>query len=791
MAIKNKLAVSEAEPTAESAFDVAAENTSVEQQYRDIIENASDIIFTLDLDGRYTSLNRAGEQIIGYTREEALAMHVSDIVAPEYLDRVRQKLEAKREGSLEPTIYEKEIFTKDKRRLTLEVNSRPIIKNNRVAGVLGIARDITARKEQEKAQAESEQRFQAIFHTANIGIAIGDRNASAAESNQAYQQMLGYTAEELRGMTIRDYTHPEDVELNIALHKELIEGKREFYRMEKRYICKDKRLIWGNLTVSLVRCAAGEPLFGVAMVEDITKRKKAEQSLRESEERFRDLVENAKDIIYTHDLTGRYTSINRAGEEIIGYSLEEVLNLSFADVVAPEQIEFARQRLNDKINGVEQAAYELEIVRKDRRRLTVEVNTRLIYENDEPIGVQGIARDITARKNLEEQLRQAQKLEAVGRLAGGIAHDFNNMLTVITSYSDLLLRNLDSADVNRQKVEEIKRAGERSATLTQQLLAFSRRQIMQPQIVDLNRIVSDMSIMLERLIGEDVQLVARLGADLRAVKVDIGQISQVVMNLAVNARDAMPAGGRLTIETKNLTISAIDNNGSLAPGRYVALFIGDTGIGMSDDIQAHIFEPFFTTKPVGKGTGLGLATVYGIVKQSGGSIAVESKLGRGTIFKIYLPQAGQAADLQRTDYAAQIPGGTETILLVEDEDMVRDLTSEVLESCGYKVIAARNGAEALHALTLENQKIDLLLTDVVMPQMSGRELAERIARLDPEVPVLFTSGYTGETISHHGIFADGAGFIQKPFTPDQLARKVRETLKTSNPFKTDVGDSVI
>jgi two-component system, cell cycle sensor histidine kinase and response regulator CckA len=385
-----------------------------------------------------------------------------------------------------------------------------------------------------------------------------------------------------------------------------------------------------------------------------------------------------------------------------------------------------------------------------------------------------------ALRQSEDYLRQSQKMEAVGRLAGGVAHDFNNLMTVIMGRSELLMTGLDEADPLRRNADEIKRTAERAVALTRQLLAFSRKQVLTPKVLDLNVVVANMDRMLRRLIGEDIDLVTVLGPALERVKADPGQIEQVIMNLAINARDAMPSGGKLTIETANVYLdhAYARKHAAVRPGPYVMLSVSDNGTGMDADTQSHIFEPFFTTKDQGKGTGLGLATVYGIVKQSEGYIWVYSEPGWGTSFKMYLPRIADAPEPLEPVPAVAQPRGSETVLLVEDEDGVRELTREILTMNGYTVIAARHGAEALEVCQRHSGEIALILTDVVMPQMSGHELMERIRPLRPSLKVLYMSGYTDKAIVRHGMLTGDIAFLQKPFTPDALARKVREVLDT-------------
>ena len=386
------------------------------------------------------------------------------------------------------------------------------------------------------------------------------------------------------------------------------------------------------------------------------------------------------------------------------------------------------------------------------------------------------------RKNLEEQLVQAQKLEAVGRLAGGIAHDFNNLLTAIIGYAQLALGRLQPDDPLRRRVEEIKKAGDRAASLTRQLLAFSRKQVMQPKVIDLNSVVAELERMLVRMIGEDIEMRTMLQPDLGNVKADPGQMEQVIMNLVLNARDAMPAGGKLTIETANgyLDETYAQQHVAVLPGAYVMLAVSDNGAGIDEETQQHIFEPFFTTKEVGKGTGLGLSTAYGIVKQSGGNIWVYSEPGKGTTFKIYLPRVDEAADEYKHPVATvDLPQGTETILLVEDEEMVLKVARESLMTCGYRVLEATSGKDALLICEQHRETIHLLLTDVVMPEVSGREVANRLLSLHPEMRILYMSGYADNAIVHHGVLDEGTNFIEKPFGPDALALKVRSVLDAS------------
>ncbi len=417
--------------------------------------------------------------------------------------------------------------------------------------------------------------------------------------------------------------------------------------------------------------------------------------------------------------------------------------------------------------------------RKDGRLLTLQLNVRVARDGTGRVEYyETFVRDLTEQRRLQQELVQSQKMEAVGRLAGGIAHDFNNLLTVITSYSDLLLEDLAPSDPKRQDVEQVRHAADGAAALTRQLLAFSRQQVLAPRVVNLSHVVQGVEKMLRRVIGEDVDLVTSLDPDVGAVKADVGQLEQVLMNLAVNARDAMPTGGKLMLETANVEhdVAYAREQEASPVRRFVMLAVSDTGIGMDEATKARIFEPFFTTKEPGKGTGLGLATVYGIVHQSGGFIWVYSEVGRGTTFKIYLPEVDAPVSSTGAAAATELPRGTETVLVAEDSEAVRAVTRQVLERQGYTVLEAPHGNAALALAAAHDGPIHLLLTDVVMPGLSGRQLADELMKRRPATRVLYTSGYTDDAVVRHGVLEAGIAYLQKPFTSASLARKVRETL---------------
>jgi PAS domain S-box-containing protein len=523
----------------------------------------------------------------------------------------------------------------------------------------------------------------------------------------------------------------------------------------------------------------GVPVGIQGIARDVTERKRTLAELRASEDRFGTLVKSAQDIIYSHDFEGNYTSINEIGCRLSGYSAEEVLSMNIADSLTPESVETALKMIDIHLSGQEAPYHRAEIVRKDGSHFPVEIKSWLTYRDGVPYGVEGIARDITERIELEDKLRQSQKLEAVGLLAGGIAHDFNNLLTVITGYSDLTLKRMPAEDPVRKNIEQIKDAGARAAELTGQLLAFSRKQVLKPTVHNLNSVITNIERMLKRIIRESVELKTDLAPDLSNIKADPGQIEQVIMNLAVNARDAMPNGGILTISTCNVSRGpeVLNIQDTCQPGEYVKMTVSDTGEGMSDETKRRMFEPFFTTKELGKGTGLGLATVHGIVKQSGGEIRVSSVVGEGTTFDIFFPCVDDEQEKQQwADRDVIDHSGTETILVVEDDANLRELVKTILVPNGYNVLSAADGSAALEICRTCPGQIHLLLTDVVMPQMSGITVRDRVVELLPDIKVLFMSGYIEESPSDKKLLKTGDALIQKPFNPDSLSKKVREIL---------------
>jgi len=604
------------------------------------------------------------------------------------------------------------------------------------------------------------------------------RYAYLAEANDAMARMYGMkSADEIRGARLGDLLVETDPH-NVAFLKAFIRSGYRLRDAESHELDKAGRpRHFLNNFIGVVQ--DGRLLRAWGVQRDVTEARRMQEDLRQSEERARHLVDLLPDAVFIHT-DGRFVYANNAAVRMLGAaSAADLVGRPVLGIVHPDFVDLVKSRIRSLQEGKQVTPLmQQKVVGLDGSTVDVEISgNRFTYEGKPSILT--VMRDITARINLEVQLRQAQKMEAVGRLAGGVAHDFNNLLTVITGRCDLLLRGVNGNKELRGDLEEVRRAGERAASLTRQLLAFSRKQVLQPKVIDLNSVIEGVNKMLRRLIGEDIELVCVLAPDLSHVRADAGQIEQVLMNLTVNARDAMPGGGRVTIETSNTgpAPARLPDDVPLEDGAYVTISVSDTGIGMDARIQSHLFEPFFTMKRQGQGTGLGLPTVYGIVKQSGGQVSVDSTPGKGTTFRVHLPAVAEALDHSETDPMVVRPlGGTETILVVEDEPVVSDLACDILKTHGYNVLKARTCGEARRLCEKHDGPIHLLLADVVMPIMSGPELSRSLAAVRSGLKVLYMSGYAPEAMVHRGVLQPGIAFLQKPFAPDALARRVREVL---------------
>jgi PAS domain S-box-containing protein len=619
-----------------------------------------------------------------------------------------------------------------------------------------------------------EQRLQALADSRHESVAILARDGRYEYINHS---VLGYDTSEIQGRTFWQVLHPGDRPAVEQAIETLLAESGATMLLEVRARHRDAS--WRTLEVHARNLLDHPDVRGIILrTRDITERRKAEAELAASEERFRNLFEYAGDLIFTHDLNGLITSFNQTAERVTGYSRHEALTMSLASLLSAEHQAALQQAMDCLLGGQNSVKYRLDLIARNGASCPTEVSSRLIFQNGRPAGVQSIARDIRERQRLEFQLLQAQKMEAIGRLAGGVAHDFNNLLTVITGYTQWILDELPPDHRLRQAATETLLAADRASALTNQLLAFSRSQVYQPEPVDLNMIVARLDRMLRRIIGEDIELTVSMAPRLGRVRADAGQLEQVLLNLVVNARDAMPAGGRLLVETADVDVRESDvAEAGCPPGQYVMILVADTGCGMDAKTKERIFEPFFTTKEKGKGTGLGLATVYGILSQNNGYVTVESEPGQGSVFRVYLPRLAEPAGGEwAVPREAGRAAGGETILLVEDEGGVRRVIREMLERHGYHVLEAADGYAAEWTFRAHDAAIDLLITDVVMPEINGRELAALLTALRPGLKVLFISGYTDDAILQNRIINPGVSFLQKPFTPDTLARKVREVL---------------
>ena len=601
------------------------------------------------------------------------------------------------------------------------------------------------------------------------------------------EAMLGFSADEWLGDPglVLKQLHPDDRERVLAEVFQSRDTGKPFCS-EYRLLARDGHIVWVRDEAIVMRDEAGRPCFMQGLLLDISEQKRKEEMLQKNESKFRTIFERVAVGIALVSIDGQLVESNPALREMLRYGEEELRNRVFNEFTHPEDAAIDVDLDQELIAG-KRDHYQIEkrFIRKDGGVVWCQLNVSLVRggEEERPFTI-CMVEDITERKRLETQFFQSQKMETIGRLAGGIAHDFNNLLTVIKGYTQLSLSQIQEGDPCRENIEEIKGAAERAAELTNQLLTFSRRQILDMKVLDLNTIVRGLEKMMGRIIGEDIEMFTVLDDRLGRVKTDPGQIEQVILNLVVNARDAMPAGGKLAIETANMVLDETyaRTHIGVTPGSYEMLSVSDTGCGMSPEIKELIFEPFFTTKEEGKGTGLGLSTIYGIVRQSGGNIWVYSEPGRGTTFKIYLPRVEEETGaLPVQDDTDHLPNGNETVLLVEDDSSLRALAARVLRYQGYKVLEATNGHEAI-GVARENtqERIHLLLTDVVMPYMGGRELVKRMKTLHSEIRVLFISGYTDHAITYHAGLKPGTPFLQKPFSPTALAKKVREVLDQTN-----------
>ncbi len=746
-----------------------------EERYRMLAEASQDMIFIIDRNDRVVYANRCAakwfegkpENIIGKNRAELFPQDVSK--------RQRKSLETVWTSG-EPLYMEDDIRFKDKEAF---IGTWLVpLKNERgeVQSVMGVSRDITDRKNAEEKLKRSEALFRGLIENTQEIFTIINEKGEMTYLSPSIKRIMGFNIEELSSRNAFDFVHPEDTWILADAIKEVLEKPAKVVTIEIRMRHKDGSYRYIESTgYNLLH----DPAIGGIIVNsrDITERKQLEQALRESMERFRLIFKHSPVGIFHYDTDLKITEFNDRFVNILQSNEERLKGLDMKTLKDKSVLPALLKPLTGG-NGFYEGFYS---ATTSNAKLWISMQTAPLRDiSGRVVGGIGIVEDVTEKKLLEQQLFQSKKLEAVGRLAGGIAHDFNNLLTLIMLHSEVILKELEEKGNVSASIKEIYDSAQRASNLTTQLLSFARRQVIEPAVFNINTLIKGINKMLKSLMTEKIHIETILDENIYMVKVDPAQLEHAIINLAINAKDAMPEGGRLIIETQNVFLDEnyAKNHPEVVPGRYVLIAVSDTGVGMDEEIKSKIFEPFFTTKKEGTGTGLGLASVYGFIKQSGGHIWVYSEIGKGTTFKIYLPAYMEGrGETKVTKEEPEKLQGTETILLAEDEPSILDLVTKILTSSGYRVITARDGIDALEKAEKFEGRIDLLLTDLIMPKLGGKELYERLKKIRPETKALFTSGYTDNVIIHNFIIEEGVNFLQKPFRPEVLLKKIRQVLE--------------
>jgi len=744
-----------------------------EERYRQLFENAPVGVYRTTPEGKIIMANRSLVEMMGYSSfEEMTELNLEEDGYAKKEDRSRFKDIIEKNGEVIglESIWKR----KDGSFLFVRENARVVRDEAGKARFYeGVVENITARKKAEMALQRSEEKYRNLVERANDGICIV-QDTLLKYVNPRFSEIIGYSKEELTDTPFMNYIHPAELNKVVDRYKRRMAGEEVISVYETALLDKDNERVDVELNAGIIDYE-GHPADFV-FVRDITKRKRAEKDRIESERKYRALFEQASEAVFLETLDGEILDINRHACDMLGYKKGELVGLNIKELIPEDELEKSRPLFAQLYAG-KSFRTETYYLDKEGKKIPVEVNAAVVtIENEKRVFA--LVQDITERKELEEQLRRSQKSEAMGRLAGGIAHDFNNVLTAIFGYVDLLKQSIKEDHKCYEYIDEIGAVADKAATLTQQLLAFSKKQILEPVVLDINEVVEEMAGMLKRIIGENISFKFTPAIEAPPIKVDKGQLEQVILNLVVNARDAMPEGGEVRIATKTLSLDDeyVAGHPEAQSGEYILLTIEDTGTGIPDDIKDRIFDPFFTTKETGTGTGLGLPTVFGIVKQSGGYIDITSEKGRGTKVEVYFPSVYEPIPKPKETPTKTTSGGPETVLVVEDDESVRKTVAAILRNKGYDVIDTVNGAEAIKNVAFSDKPVDLLITDVVMPHVTGKDLAQKLLIDNPNLKILYISGYTDEDLLGPNIVSGNSEFLQKPFTASSILRKVRDIL---------------
>jgi PAS domain S-box-containing protein len=749
--------------------------------YETLIDQSLSGIYLIDKEERYIYANPSYCEIVGRPWEELCAGDSLAVIAPEEREFVRDRLRRRLAGEKVPSEYEISILRPDGSRRSVWVRAMRVMYQGQPA-VLGNLVDITLLRKREEELRQSEERFRTAFMNAAVGITLVTPDGIIREVNLAMARILGYEPQELVGKKVVDFTHPDDLERRAKFRDDLLSGRIPWGEQERRLIHKDGSTVWVRIWASVQRDSAGNPLHFISLVQDITAQRRAENALRESEERYRNLVEMLPEGLWVHR-NGIILYVNPAMVRLLGASREEeLLGRSIYDFVHPESRDSVRERTEEvQEKGVTVPLKEQKYISLDGSVVDVETLATAVPFHGER-AVLAVYRDIRERKRqeqerkrLEERFLVAQKMEAVGILAGGVAHNFNNLLMAIQGNASLMLMDLPEDHPHREKLLAIQEAVKSGAELTRQLLGFARGGKYEVRPININTVVEEMAHLFGRT-RKEITIHKTLASDLWTVEADRGQMEQVLMNLFVNAADAMPRGGELFLETQNVELDEdYVRPFSAKPGKYVRISVTDTGVGMDEETQRRIFEPFFTTKSLGRGTGLGLATVYGIIKAHEGIITVYSKPGEGSSFHIYLP-ASPKEPAREFKFDEGIARGSGTILVIDDEPMILKVADHLLRALGYRVITASGGKEGLRIYRERGLEIDLVILDMIMPDMEGGEVFESLKRMNSQIKVLLSSGYSINGRAREILKRGCVGFLQKPFTLAELSQKVKDAL---------------